>query len=359
MNQSEYGSRSRVILTDSLCAALEKAAGEIRHNALFLLTDTNVRELVIPKLSSFMERHSPETIVIEAGERFKNLETLARVWTRLSDGGATRSSLLINIGGGVVTDLGGFAAATFKRGIRFINVPTTVLGAVDAAVGGKTGIDFNGLKNEIGSFCLAENVIVSPEPLATLPDSEIRSGYAEMVKTAMLDSDDFYVLLLSRRPLRDDRLLAETMTRAVKVKEDVTGRDLREGGLRKILNLGHTAGHAFETLMIERKAPVSHGEAVAHGLLVTLILSHMMLGMDSSEIYRYADNILRPLYRPLPISCKDYPRLIELMGRDKKNEVKGNIRFVLLKEIGCPERDITVDDRQIEAALDIYLDIMG
>ncbi len=350
---------SRVIESKDLAMSLDAIVNEIGHNKLFVFTDTNVERAVLPSLAGFIQKYNPGIIVMPAGEEHKSIETLATVWKRLSEEGATRRSLMINIGGGVVTDLGGFAAATFKRGIKFINVPTTVLGAVDAAVGGKTGIDFNGFKNEIGAFAPAEWVVISSNPLTTLPEAEIISGYAEIVKTAMFSSADFYYGLLRKCPLDDMSALRDSMTKSVREKERVTELDPREGGLRKILNLGHTAGHAFETLMIERGTPVSHGVAVAHGLLVALILSHLMKGLPSAEIYSYANEVLKPLYGNLGISCKDYDRLEQIMSHDKKNVVIGEVRFVLLEAIGKPVIDVAVPSSDLRSALDIYCDITG
>ncbi len=358
-NKVETIFQSRVVETDNLSRALEKIAETSDFNGLYILTDTNVLREVIPYFDDFLNKYNPEIIVMNAGEENKSLQTLAEIWERLSDSEATRRSIMINIGGGVVTDLGGFAAATFKRGIRFFNVPTTVLGAVDAAVGGKTGIDFNGFKNEIGAFAPAEKVIISSQPLASLPYSQIISGYAEIVKTALISSAEFYTELIRDCPVNDNAKLREAMTKAVRVKERVTEEDPKESGLRKILNLGHTAGHAFETLMIEKGTPIAHGDAVAHGLLVTLILSHTLRGLDSKEIYRYADGILKPLYKRIAVSCKDYDRLEQLMLHDKKNITAGEIRFVLLDGIGSPVINIPVPSEELRAALDIYCDTLG
>ena len=264
--------------------------------------------------------------------------------------------MVVNIGGGLVTDIGGFAAATFKRGIRVINVPTTLLGAVDAATGGKTGINFIGLKNEIGAFHLPSEVIISALPLATLPDREILSGYAEMLKTGLIADPVLYRTLLDvEGMLANPHSLEKAMKRCVEIKEDIVNLDPRESGLRKILNFGHTAGHAFESLSIEREKPLAHGEAVAHGILVELILSHMLKGFDSKEMHRYA-TLLKEHYPDTHVDCKDIPRLMELMAHDKKNATAGQPNFTLLKAIGEPEIDCLPTEDDIRAALEIYLD---
>lgn len=361
------------------------------HKGLFLLTDTNVDRCVLPLLIDFMREENPEIIVIDAGEENKNLDSLASVWQRLSDGGATRDSLLINLGGGVVTDLGGFAAATFKRGIQFINVPTTILGAVDAAVGGKTGIDFLGLKNEIGAFSNPEAVLISAQPLATLPHSEIISGFGEIVKTAIISSRKLYRNLLADPPLPRRNLNAEAdsavmerlgavMAECVRFKEKITLLDPKERGLRKILNFGHTGGHAFETLLLRKGKPAAHGVAVAHGVLLSLVLSHMLLGLPSEEIELYRREIL-PLFPTLPLTCRDCDAIIELAGHDKKNLCPSTPLFILLRSLPAekflsslsandslsannsllpsPFEAVPVSNRDLRAALDIYLDLTG
>ncbi len=349
---------SRIIETERLAPALAKELKTIGHNGIFVVTDSNVAKEVLPLLESMFEEYPAQIIIIEAGERNKNLDSLAKVWRELSDRGASRKSLVVNIGGGIVTDLGGFAASTFKRGMRFINIPTTILGAVDAAVGGKTGIDFNGVKNEVGAFALPVSVIISSEPLATLAEKEILSGFGEIVKTAMITSEDFYRLTLDENILSDKKRLQKTMTMSVMEKQRITGADPCDTGLRKILNFGHSAGHAFETFMLRRDTPVSHGAAIANGILVSLILSHMLFEMPSQEIYRYTDGILRPYFSPIPFGCKDYAELSEIMSHDKKNLSSSELRFVLLKAIGFPCHDIPVSFSDLHTSLDIYRDIL-
>lgn len=350
---------SKIIDAPVLMPALDSVLRQSDHRGLFFITDSNVRDAVVsPLLNPLIEKYSASIICFEAGEKNKNLDTLANVWQSLCEGGASRKSLVINIGGGVVTDLGGFAAATFKRGISFINVPTSVLGAVDAAVGGKTGIDFNGFKNEIGAFSMPEAVIISPQPLSTLPIGEIISGYGEIVKMALLSSEDFYRLAISENIIEDKTLLGKCMSMSVREKERIVAEDPKESGLRKVLNLGHTAGHAFETMMLEKGKPVSHGVAIANGLLVSLILSHMLLGLSSDEIYRYSDNVLREHFPVIPITCKDYDRLEDIIGHDKKNPAPGDIRFVLLEAVGSPRIDIPVLSPDLRSAFDIYRDLV-
>lgn len=298
----------------------------------------------------------PEAIVISfpSGEENKNPEVLLSILGELSLRGATRHSLVVCFGGGVATDMGGFAASVFKRGIRYINVPTTLLGVVDASVGGKTGVNFNGLKNEIGVFAKPTLTLFDPSLLTYLPERQMISGYAEMLKTGFITSCE---LLREVEGCNPANPAADTVEKCVRVKMSVTDSDPEEHGLRRILNFGHTAGHAFESLCLQRGCPVMHGEAVAHGMLVSLILSHIALGMPSSSISGYAA-LLKNLYPRIALSCKDYSELLELMQHDKKNTGSGKIRFILLKEIGHPQ-DKEVYEEDIRTALDIYCDMTG
>lgn len=333
----EAGSPHTVILADSNTAA---ACAEPLRLASPALADTPV-------------------IIIEAGDTHKNLDSLRHVWEQLQQLGATRRSLLVNVGGGMVTDLGGFAAATFKRGIRFFNVPTTLLSAVDAAVGGKTGINFGGLKNELGVFCDADAVVISTSWLSTLSDTELRSGYAEMLKHGLIDSPAEYRRLLEFDiSAADFTGLLVLVERSVMVKKRIVEEDPHEGGIRRALNLGHTAGHAFESLAMRRDKPVPHGYAVAWGLVVDLILSHMRLAFPA-EMVRELAAYVRRVYGVMPFTCDDYPALLELMSHDKKNTVAGDINFTLLDAPGSPHIDCVIPRRDIEAALDIFRDLFA
>ena len=344
-----------IIEADSLEAALTEAVKARSFDRLFLLADSNVERCVFPLISSFINEFSPSLIILPPGEENKNLTQLSRVWEALAAGGASRNSLLVNLGGGVITDMGGFAAACFKRGIDFINAPTTLLAAVDAAVGGKTGVDFNGLKNEIGAFAPASAVILSTEPFLTLPEDQIVSGFAEIVKMTMIGDASLFnsILVNGTEKSLSTEGLRPLLSFAVREKERIVTEDPREAGLRKILNFGHTAGHAFETLLLRRGTPVSHGCAVAHGILVALILSNLRLKADSMLIHVYAREILRPLYGYLPLECKDIDDLMELMAHDKKNR-SGRIAFILLESPGHPVISDDTPRADIRAALELY-----
>lgn len=338
---------------------LDRAVKNLNPATVTIVTDSNVERAVMPMLKDCeIIREGCNICVIPPGEDHKNIETVQTIWQALEDIEATRRSVVVNIGGGLVTDTGGFAAATFKRGIRVVNLPTTLLGAVDAATGGKTGINFKGLKNEIGAFHLPSEVIISALPLATLSQRELLSGYAEMLKTALIADDALYRELLPvEKVISDHKLLERAMKRCVEIKEDVVAQDPTEKGLRKILNFGHTAGHAFESLSIERGRPLAHGEAVAHGLLVELILSHMQKGLPSKEISIYV-NLLKENYPNARVGCEDIPILMGYMAHDKKNANYGRPNFTLLTEIGNPEIDCLPTDDEIKGALEIYLDYL-
>ena len=247
-----------LIFTNLVASTLDKTIKELSPNGIFVLVDENTEKYVLPRIKSESVAIATAPVIkIKAGDTNKNIEALAHVWKQLGDSGATRSSLLVNIGGGMVTDLGAFAASTFKRGIRFINIPTTLLAAVDASVGGKTGINFNGLKNEVGTFCEADTVIISTSFFNTLPAEELKSGYAEMLKHALLTSaDEFNALTTTDITLLQEDELLDLLRRSVEVKRRIVVEDPHEHGLRRALNLGHTAGHAFETMAMERKKPI-------------------------------------------------------------------------------------------------------
>lgn len=349
----------QLIFTNHVAEALDNILAEIAPAKVFVLADVNTAGLVLPRLQAESKAAAEaETIIVKAGDMNKNLESLSLIWKQLGERGATRHALLVNLGGGVVTDMGAFAAATFKRGIKCVNIPTTLLGAVDAAVGGKTGINFNGLKNEIGAFSLANAVIISTTFFNTLPEQELLSGYAEMLKHGLIADKEIYDSLLRYRiAMADPQRLLELLEQSVKVKEDIVRRDPTEQGIRRALNLGHTIGHAFESLALERRSPIPHGYAVAWGLVVELVLSHMKMGFPAEELRRFAAYVLEN-YGAFDFTCDDYPELLRFMSHDKKNETPDQINFTLLRNIGDLQIDCTATKDEITAALDIYRDLM-
>lgn len=360
----------KVIFTNDICSALNEFTTELQHDRLFMLFDYETMKYCMPLLTPFMNDYDANhptahlhTIVIEATDVAKNIESLTEVWTSLSDNGATRHSLLINVGGGMITDLGGFAAATFKRGIKFINVATSLLGAVDAAVGGKTGINLGNLKNEIGAFDSADAVLISTKFFETLDKENLLSGYAEMLKHGLLSNSkhfadlmQFDIVNLNASPENATALLPLLET-SVNVKRQVVRQDPFEQGLRKALNLGHTFGHAFETWCMRKNQPVLHGYAVAWGLVCELIMSNQLTGFNSETLYEVA-RFVRDNYGAINITCDDYDELFELMRHDKKN-LGDNINFTLMKSIGNVELNHTASKEEIGSVLDIFRDLMG
>lgn len=349
----------KLIFTNDVAGHISRLLAELRPDRVFAVADENSYASAWPAVA---DAAGPQCkcIVLAPGEEQKSLGGLNDVWTFLSRNGATRRSLLLCLGGGMITDLGGFAAATFKRGIRFVNLPTTLLGAVDAAVGGKTGINLDGLKNEVGAFAPASAVVISTRFFSTLPRRQLLSGYAEMLKHGILDKPDTLARLLAMDIAGEgydaDRLL-DLVRESVLVKKSVVDADPTESGPRKALNLGHTVGHAFESLAMHRHEPVPHGYAVAWGLVAELVLSHMLCGLPSSTLSAVASYV-RDNYGAFPITCDDYPQLIELMRHDKKNSVPGQINFTLMADVGRPLINQSADQHQIEAALDIFRDLL-
>ena len=286
----------KLIFTNLVGGAIDALVDELGAKDVFVLTDTNTSQFVMPLLvndSAVVAKG--RRITIPSGDINKNLEQLAYVWKQLSVSEATRSSVLINVGGGMLTDLGGFAAAAFKRGMRCINVPTTLLGAVDASVGGKTAVNFNGLKNQIGVFSEAEASIISTVFFNTLPQQQILSGYAEMLKHALLEDEATLGRLLDYNPVYPEfvsEALLPLLRASVLVKQRIVEEDLTEKGLRKALNLGHTIGHAFESFSFAHLSPVPHGYAVAWGMAAELVLSHMKLGFPSEILHKIAAYVI-------------------------------------------------------------------
>ena len=347
----------KLIFTNRPAEALDNLLADNTYNRIFVIADENSAKLALPKLGASKIIADAKVIDIPAGDINKGLDSVSKIWSELGNNGASRRSLVINVGGGMVTDLGGFAASTFKRGIDFINVPTTLLGAVDAAVGGKTGINFNGLKNEIGVFNETSAVVISTIFYDTLPLYELKSGFAEMLKHALLSNEDSLNKLLKYdfESHGYDTLLA-LLKESVEVKRKVVLEDPHEKGIRRALNLGHTAGHAFESLAMQRKAPVAHGYAVAWGLVAELTISNMQTSFDSKILTRMA-NFIYEQYGAFRITCDDYDTILELMRHDKKSNA-GELNFTLLKAVGIVKIDYTITADEVKNALDIYRDFM-
>ena len=342
----------KVVISENLTQALTTAVAECEHDRTFILVDETTERCCLPLVSGMDCVEGAQTIVIGATDTHKTLDSLAHVWEELGKGGGTRHSLLINIGGGMVTDLGGFAASTFKRGINYINIPTTLLAMVDASVGGKTGINFRGLKNEIGVFSNASTVILDTAFLKTLDTENILSGYAEMLKHGLINDEKMWAELINEELSVSHSSFKKMLAESVAVKQRIVTEDPTEQGIRKALNLGHTAGHAFESFALSNNAPILHGYAVAYGLICELYLSAIKTGFPSEKMHQTV-RFIKEHYGKMSITCDDYPTLLELMTHDKKN-VAGTINFTLLGGIGDIRINQTATKEDIYEALDFY-----
>ena len=345
--------KQKVVISGNLERDLVNAISECEHDRIFVLTDETTQQLCWPKIKNFKALKNSTPIIIKATDTHKNLDTLSQVWQALSNGGATRHSLMINLGGGMVTDLGGFAASTFKRGIDFINIPTTLLAMVDASVGGKTGINFGGLKNEIGVFSDSRFVIINTQFLDTLDHDNICSGYAEMLKHGLISDERTWAELVTfDLDTPDLSQLQRMVAESIKVKERIVENDPHEHGIRKALNLGHTMGHAFESFAMRRGTPILHGYAVAYGLISELYMSARKTAFPTDRMHQTV-RFIRENYGTINITCDDYPTLIELMHHDKKN-TSGIINFTLLGNVGDIRINQTATEEEIKEALDFF-----
>ena len=350
--------KQQIIRCTNIEKDLTSLLRKLDYDGLFLLMDENTQQLCFPIIESIPEIQLAKKITIPAGDENKKIESLAKVWKFLSQNEANRKSLLINLGGGMLTDLGGFAGSTFKRGIPFINISTTVLGAVDAAVGGKTGINFNGLKNEVGTFAPAIAVLIDANFFQSLDHTNLLSGYAEMLKHALLSSRKELkeILLLDLENL-DYQKLNDLLFESVLVKERIVEEDPKEQGIRKALNLGHTFGHAFESFSYQIGQPIPHGYAVAWGIVCELYLSFVQLGFSKEDLMKIA-YFVKENYGVFTFNCNQYQTLYELMLHDKKNE-KNQINFTLLKAIGEIEINQTANQNEINEAFDFYREVFS
>ncbi len=320
------------------------------HTKTFVLLDENTDRCCWQNLKTIdLIKSNTIKIVIPAGEQYKNIETAQYIWSKLIENHADRKSLLINVGGGMVTDIGGFAASCYQRGIDFINIPTTLLAMVDAAVGGKTGIDFQGLKNQIGLFSKPLAVVVLFEFLETLPKRELQSGLAEIIKYGFIVDKSF---LDAKLPLSPDFI-----AQAIDAKDKITKADATEQGMRKILNFGHTIGHALETYLIDTHENITHGEGVAIGMVPALYLSEKYFALNP-EIISYYKNVYKQNFNRFDFNGISTEKLLEIMLHDKKNE-SGDIRFVLIKDYGKPVYDVVVKHVDILDSISYLIDYMN
>jgi 3-dehydroquinate synthase len=321
---------------------------------IFVLVDVNTHKYCLNNFLSQLETQTEiEIIEIEAGEINKSIETCVEIWNTLSELDADRKSLLINLGGGVVTDLGGFVASTFKRGISYINVPTTLLAMVDASIGGKTGVDLGTLKNQIGVINFSDMVLIDTAFLKTLPLNEMRSGLAEMLKHGLI-YDENYWNKMSRLSQFDTSALDVLIYESVLIKKDVVTKDPNEIGLRKTLNFGHTLGHAIESYFLSNpnKTALLHGEAIAIGMILACYISNKQEGFPTPKL-EFIKNTIMTTFSKVEFLKADCLSIIELLKFDKKN-THGNINFVLLTNIGKTKIDCKVSNDLILEAFTYY-----
>lgn len=350
-----------LIITQDLQQDLTEQIERINPDKIFILTDTQTHKYCFPIISEHPLLQEANISTIPAGDDNKSIQSLMFVWKNLSALGASRRSLLINIGGGMISDLGAFAAATFKRGMHCLNIPTTLLSMVDASLGGKTGINFNGLKNEVGAFYEADAVLIDMQFLKTLDHKNNLSGYAEMLKHGLIYKVKHEKELFNFTfddPTNYDEL-ALLVEESIAVKRHYVSIDPREKGLRKILNLGHTIGHAFESFALHANKPVLHGYAIAWGLICELYIAHKQCGFPREELKQIIE-IIKERYGSFFIECKDYDQLFEYILHDKKNtKGVGIISMPLLKHIGEVSLDETISKELILESFDFYRDFMG
>jgi len=328
---------------------------QFSNSRLFALVDEFTAEHCLPIVSSFVDRFKEiQVLKIESGEASKNIEVCTYLWKTLGEMGADRQSLLINLGGGVIGDMGGFVASTFKRGIPFVNVPTTLLSQVDASIGGKVGVDLDHLKNEIGLFSSPKAVFIYPDFLKTLSRREMMSGFAEVIKHALIADASYWDFVFNAN-VADGAVWQNMIEHSIRIKNNIVQADPHEKGLRKALNFGHTIGHAIESFFLESPSQsLLHGEAVAIGMIMEAYLSHLKTGLSRKDLKSISDFIMERFgYQELQ-PMADH-RLLELMRHDKKN-AGGGLNFTLLKAIGSCEVNCTVDTFMIKEALKFYRD---
>jgi len=331
--------------------ALNELIADREYSKIFILVDENSMDYCYPRFIQFLEVTQPiEVIEIESGEEHKNLETCGGIWQAMTELGADRKSLMITLGGGVITDMGGFVASTYKRGIDFVNVPTTLLSMVDASVGGKTGVDLGTLKNQIGLFVNPEIVIVDVDYLDTLNDREMRSGMAEVIKYGLT----YDIKLLNKIKYYNHLKNNDLIHRSIQIKNEVVLEDPRESGLRKILNFGHTLGHAIESFYLdsEDKESLKHGEAIAIGMVCETYISSKLLNFPLEKVQEVKE-LVHTTYDKVQIPKEDFSEIISLLKHDKKN-VNGNVNFVLLNNFEDHKLDCLVPEELLIESLEYY-----
>jgi len=335
-----------VIFSTDISASIEGILKKFSFSKLVVLTDSNTERHCLPLIQKILPENTA-FISVAAGEIHKNLDTCSFIWARMTEEGLDRKALLLNVGGGVIGDMGGFCASIYKRGIRFINCPTTLLSQVDASVGGKLGVDFKGLKNHLGVFNEPETVVIAHEFLQSLPKEELRSGYAEIIKHGLIRDKAYFENLKSQDWENQDW---ESLIRhSVGIKKAVVETDPKENGLRKILNFGHTIGHAFESHFLDTQNHLLHGEAIALGMIAEGFLSFQKVGFSYEEFEEMSHFLLR-VYGKVEFSLQELDPILDLCTQDKKNEGQ-NLLFSLLESIGYCTFNIPVTREEIKNAI--------
>lgn len=306
---------------------------EFKGNKVFLLVDRNSRKYCLPILMSNVQLFQKVFVLeIEGGEETKTIETASFIWQKLADKNADRNSILINLGGGMVTDIGGFVASTFQRGIRYLNIPTTLLGMADASIGGKVGMDLQSLKNQIGLFSNPQTVFILPEFIETLPPRQIRAGFTEIIKHAIIYKQHYWEELTTRN-FSDIHNWDEIISWSIEIKNYFVMEDPLDTGFRKVLNYGHTIGHAIETFSLQNdEDPLIHGEAVAIGLICESYISHKKAGLMKTELDEISTYILSA-FEEYPLRSENFDFILDVMKHDKKN-TGDKFNFTLLTSIG-------------------------
>ena len=332
--------------------ALAKFLEKNNYKSYFIICDEHTFEFCLPTLLfNVPELHEAEIIELESGEEKKTMDTCLQVWGALTDMGADKHSLIINLGGGVISDLGGFVASTYKRGIDCVNVPTTFLSMVDASVGGKTGVDFEGIKNHIGTTSEPKGIFVNPEFLETLSERQLKNGYAEVAKIALIADKEFWKEL-KKIKITKELCSEKVITKAIELKNLIVKKDLHETNLRKSLNFGHNIGHALESAMIELKKDILHGEAVAAGMIMEAEIASELKKITKAEAKEIID-YLNQIYKKIKISKDTQHLLLKYILHDKKNE-GSSLCFSLPKGIGKYELTCGVKLDAIKKALSNY-----
>jgi 3-dehydroquinate synthase len=334
----------------STLSELKNLFKSFRKENLVVICDQNTFDLCLRKLDEELNY-----IILPAGEQSKSWNRVEEILQRFIDFNLDRSSVIVNLGGGVICDIGGFAASIYQRGIKFVNIPTSLMAMADAGYGGKNGINFNQLKNYIGTFNNPSDIYICEDFLETLPENEILSGFAEMIKHALLSGQEDWNQIKEYQPEQmNSKKLLPLIRSSNEFKWKVVNQDFNDTGIRRILNFGHTIGHALESLMLQKKLPLSHGEAVIAGMLCELELSSNVLNFPQSALEEIKSHLVN-LYPQLPVKISDLKDIMPFMQKDKKN-VGDQIQCCLLKDIGRPEFNVQVDLELVKGALLTYLD---